>query len=163
MILTNEQIEPKEIVWLPAGLAKKVKDIQDVKYLEDEIVKYVEQSKRNFKIEIESIDEDILQYRAFMIKAKNAFKEAKDEQLQASYDLWEKYEDDLTKIRDYVSTAKQAVTPLKQELDEIKRLMQEIDKYGIKDLLELIKEINSHYYGETANMLKFLFDNYKKP
>lgn len=157
------QTEQKELVWLPASLAKRIKDIQDTKYLENEIVKYTEETKRNFKTEIECIDEDVLQYKAFMIKAKNAFKDAKDEHLNASYELWEKYETDLTKVRQYVNTVNLAIEPLKKELNDVKNLMQEIDKYGIKDLLELIKEVNSHYYGETANMLKFLFDNYKKP
>src|SRR5688572_20798439 len=100
MNTTTKTIEEKEIVWLPKSLAEKVKQITDGKLLELEILKYAEESKSSLRQDIESIEEDVLQYRAFMVKAKNAFKEAKDEQLDASYALWEKFEDDLKGLRD---------------------------------------------------------------
>jgi chromosome segregation ATPase len=158
----NTLEELTEIVWLPASLAQKVKHITDGKLLEAEILKYAEQSKDSLRIDIESIGEDIVQYRAHMIKAKNAFREAKEEQLQASYEMWEKFEDDMKVLKGHVERAKSELQPLKDELNELKSLMNQVDKFGIGDLLSLIKSINSNYYGETAAMIKFLFENYKK-
>lgn len=155
--------EEKDLVWLPKSLADKIKQIEDGRLLEAEIMRYAEQSKENLRIETESIEGDVLQYRAYMVKAKNAFKEAKEEQLTAAYALWEKFEDDMKGLREYVTKAKGAIEPLKNELLQVKQLMGEVDKWGIRELLSIVKELNSNYYSESNNMLRFLLNNYKKP
>lgn len=155
-------MEEKELVWLPKSLAERIKGFTDNSEYEAAIVKYIEESKADFKINIESIEEDVLQYKAFMIKAKNAFREAKEEQLNASYELWDKFDGDLSKVRDYVSRVRKEIEPLKKDIEQLNSEISKISKWEIEGLLKLLQEINGQMYGETANMIKFLFDNYKK-
>ena len=163
MNTTHQKTEEKEIVWLPKSLANKIKGMEDGKLMEAEIIKYFDESKRNMQIEIEALDDCVLQYRGLMTKAKKAFQEAKEEQLDSAYALWEKFEDDMKGLRDFVGKAKNELAPLKNELVEIKAMMSEVDRWGLKELLGIIKEINGSYYSETNNILRFLLNNYKKP
>lgn len=158
----TEKIEKTDLVWLPESLAKKLKEVQDDKLIEDMILEYINETKTYLQTDIKNFEDEVLIYRGSMIKAKQAFKEAKDEQLNAMYALWEKSEKDIEQIRDLVGKAKKELEPLKKELDEIKILMSSIDKFGIQNLLEIIKELNSHYYGETKDIINFLFKNYKR-
>ena len=63
--------EEKDIVWLPKSLAKKVNalDTRDSKAYNDVIQDYIDASKREIKANVESLEEDVLIYKAAMIKA----------------------------------------------------------------------------------------------
>lgn len=45
-----------------------------------------------------------------MIKARNSFEQAKNEELDAFYAIWDKYEEDCNKIRGQVEKAKKELT-----------------------------------------------------
>lgn len=157
--------EEKDLIWLPKSLVKKIKDIEDTKTIEAEIYKYIEESKKDLRINLESLDDDVLLYKAYMIKAKNAFEAAKNEQLEASYALWEKFDTELYEVRKKVEKVKEVMNPIKQELEELKTLMNSVKTYDIEKLLEVIKTIATYlsYDGDTAKVVRFLFENYKKP
>jgi predicted RNase H-like nuclease (RuvC/YqgF family) len=154
--------EERDIVWLPRSLATKVNYVTDAEALNREILNYVEETKKDLRINIESMEEDIILYRAQMIKARDSFKQAKEEQLDANYKLWEEYDVEIGKLRVKVSKFAEELKPLKQELDEIKKQMDSINKWGLEDLIKTIKLLNETNYGETEKILKFLFENYKK-
>lgn len=157
--LTRE--EKTDLVWLPLSLCKKVKAATDAKAIEREIVKYVEETKENMRIDIESMDEDIVQYRAYMIKARDAFKKAKDEELAAFYGLWEEYDKDLGKVRQYVTKAKEELKPFLEELQKVKSEINKIDTWGIEKLGDAISKLSS-LHGQSKEMVEFLLKNYKK-
>lgn len=156
--------EATEIVWLPKSLAIKIKELKDGESQSKLIVEYIESMKRELKINIESMDEDVLIFRGLMAKAKQAFKETKETELNSFYELWEKFETDKKKVREFVIAAKAELQPLKLELKEIGNLMDGIDKWKIDNLLETIKKVGEYAYegSETHKILKFLFDNYKR-
>lgn len=74
----------REIVWLPKSLAIKVKEVDDVKAIEELILNHVAECKGTLAAEVDNMDDDIIQFRAHMIRAKNAFVEAKDVHLVPS-------------------------------------------------------------------------------
>lgn len=57
--MNNEQ---EELVWLPKSLVSKIKEVKDIKAIEREILKYVEETKNSLRLDTEAMDEDIIQY-----------------------------------------------------------------------------------------------------
>jgi len=151
----------KELLWLPIELAKRVKDVTDSEAINNEILSYVEQTKKELQIGIESIDEDIVLYRAHMIKARNAFKEAKDQEIESMYSLWEEYDKELTKVRGFVNEAKKAIEPIKEEVIELNKEMEKINHYGFANMIETVYKF-CQLYGEQREMMEFLIKNFKK-
>lgn len=157
----NTTTEERDLVWLPKSLAGKIKEVQDVRAIEAEILKYVEQTKNSLKLDTESMDEEIIQYRAYMIKARNSFEQAKNEELEAFYAIWEKYDQDISKIRVQVTKAKEELKPLLEELKTVKKEIQTVETWGFERLGEAIQKLSS-LYGENKEMFMFLVKNYKK-
>lgn len=155
--------EAREIVWLPKSIADKVKDIDSVQAIEAEILKYVENIKSDTRVSIEGIDDDIVQFRAAMIKARNSFKQAKEEELTSNYELWEKFENDLIPIRNKIQSLRDEIKPLKTDLEALRKDIDGVSSWQVKELLENLEKIRSLMYGESGSILKFLFENYKKP
>lgn len=149
-------------LYLPIALAEKVEHFKSDKEIEETVLSYFADSKRDFKVALEGLDDEVVQYKALMMKARQAFREAKDEQLEANYQLWEKYESDLKTLSQFTAKAKAQVEPIKREMEDLNKLMQGIDNWKLNDLLKTMESIRYSMEGETGKMLKFLFENYKK-
>jgi hypothetical protein len=157
-----ETYKEKELVWLPKDVAEKVLQLEEAKKSGDLVLEYIEQAKRDLNISLESLDEDVIQFKAQMISARKKFEEAKTVELAANYEVWEKFDLEKAGIRKKAQDLKQELQPMIDELNQVKRLMSEINSYDISNLLKIIKEVNQSFYGETGNVLTFLFNNYKK-
>lgn len=151
----------KDLVWLPKELCEKIKRVESDGELENLVMQHIKESKFNINNELENLDENILQYRGLMIKSRNEFKKAKEEELDSYYTLWEKYEEDINGIKEKVNEIKNFLSPLKKELKEVEELMNKIRIYDFKELNEVLR-IFSSLYGENKKILEFLFENYKK-
>lgn len=154
--------EEKDIVWLPKSLAEKVKNVTDDKALEREILSYVEETGKYLRGDVEAMEEQIVVYKAQMIKARNAFKEAKDAELDAMYSLWEKYEEDLSKVKKLVAKGQEILKPLLDDMKQMQSLANSVDQWSINALLETIQKFAT-LYGEQREVFSFLLENYKKP
>lgn len=152
----------RDLVWLPKELAARIKELEGLEALETEIKKYVAETYSSLKIDVESMDEEIVQYRAYMIKARDAFKKAKDEELDAFYGLWEKYDTDLGKVRQYVASAKKELQPLLDELKEVKKAVEGVETWGLERLTKAVKGA-ADLYGQEKEMFMFLVNNWRKP
>ena len=147
--------EPTDLVWLPVSLVKKINDLQDTRGVEKEILSYIEETKIDLRIGIESIDEDILLYRAQMIKARDAFKAAKNEELEGLYALWEGFDKERCKLGNMVKEAKNAIAPLRTELvglrQEIENVNSSIDSLKVDKLLDFVQTL-----GKCKNLVALL-------
>lgn len=157
--------EEREYIYLPKSLAKKIKDLEDNKLIEQAIDEYFEETKRDLKINLEEIDDRVLEYRGLMVKAKGEFKKAKEEQISASYTLWEEFEKEMPNIRGKIELLKNEISPITKELKELSTELNKVKTWEIQDLLKIVKEVRSYldYNNDTGNILKFLFENYKRP
>ena len=153
----------KEIVWLPKDIAAKLKGIEETKLIDAVITEYIKQSRQNIRDEISYLDDDVLQFKAAMTKAKIDFSEAKDVQLSLFTKIWQTHEDDIRILRAKVSQVKEVIAPLRIEIEQLKGLMGSVRMHEVDDLLKTMNQINNSFYGETGNILRFLFDNYKNP
>ena len=151
--------EEKEIVWLPKKLADKVKALENSDNFVDD---YIEQSRTEIRANLDTFDSEIIEYRANMIKARKAFEIAKDEMIKASYEIWDKFQDDKKSLCSMATELTNGLLPLANELKKINDMINGLDEYKIKGLVNLVKAFNNECYGENAKILKFLMDNYKK-
>ncbi len=125
------------------------------------VEEYIEESKRDLKVSMDYMDDEIIEYKAAMINARKKFKEAKEEMLSANYAMWEEFDNQKRDIRNKAESVVKELEPLKGELDKISNLMYGIDRFGIERFLEILEKIKNHLYGEDRNILEFLVKHYK--
>ena len=157
----EQKQEEKELVWLPKSLAKKVEALKDSDNFVEE---YIRQSRREIETNLDSFDNEIINYKANMIKARKDFKIAVDEMLEANYKVWESMDEDRKSIVSQAEKMIESLRPLKSELNEISNLMNKINKWGVKDLVDMVNHLNSAAPegSQSRDLLVFLMDNYKR-
>ena len=151
----------RDLVWLPKELAEKVKTMESDEMLENLIMKHIEDSKLSLTNELRNLEEEVLLFRGMMVKARNEFKKAKEEELNSFNEIYEDYENDILSVREKVGKITDVLKPLKNELNEVRNMMQEIAVYNFKELNEVIRTF-SNLYGENKKILEFLIGNYRK-
>lgn len=155
----------KDLVWVKKEQAIRFNAIQSdeerYKVFEEYIKDISEESKKDFAANLESLEEDVAIYTGLMLKVKQSFSKAKDEQLAASYELWEKFDKELPSVRDKTQKIIDTLRPLKAELQEIEKLIGNINLWNIDKLSESISNLSS-LYGANKEMVEFLVKNFKK-
>jgi hypothetical protein len=141
-------------------LAEMVKSVTEPEEYERTIIKYMEEVKGDLRLNIESLDEDVTLFKAFMIEAKKRFKEAKEAQLKESYELWESYEQELGVIRNRVDSFKNELRPLIEDLKEINSLFSQIKTYDISKLCDVIERY-SILSKNNKEMMDFLIKEFR--
>ena len=137
-----------------------VKSVTEPEEYERTIIKYMEEVKGDLRLNIESLDEDVTLFKAFMIEAKKRFKEAKEAQLKESYELWESYEQELGVIRNRVDSFKNELRPLIEDLKEINSLFSQIKTYDISKLCDVIERY-SILSKNNKEMMDFLIKEFR--
>ena len=143
--------------YVPKEFAEKFRkiDSDEQKHIAfDEYLKTVqEKSKAEFKANLESLDEDVAIYTGLMLKVKQAFEKAKDEQLNLSYATWEKFDEEIPSIKEKTSLIVSQLKPITEELEKIKNLLGDINTYRFDQVSQSIATFIS-----LANGNKDLFE-----
>lgn len=130
------------------------------------IDKFKKEVKDDFKNNLESIEEDVVVFRAYMLKAKDSYKKALQEELDGMYKVWEEFDlkrsDNKKKIDIILSDLK----PIKTELESIKQLINEIDsaapKWQLTGMLDTFTKLNNLMSdASVSSIAKFVIENYK--
>jgi len=138
-----------------------ISDAEKIKAFDDYMETVKKETKDSFKANLESLEEDVLVYRGLMLNAKQSFEKAKNEQLNASYEMWEKFEKEIPSVKKKTQAIIDTLAPLKKELKEIEELLNGISTHRID---EFIKSINvlAGSYGKNKEMIDFLIKNFKE-
>lgn len=150
--------EEKDLVWLPKSLCKKIKELEDTDKF---ILDYIEESKKDIKLNIDSLDDEVLVYKGLMAKARTAFQEAKTEALEANYATWESFDKESKNISSKAIALKDSLGPLTQELEKINGLIDKVRTHRIDELISTIEKFNS-LYGQNKEVFEFLLNNFGK-
>ena len=162
-------MDNQELIWVDKDFAEKHKvllkdktkrDLQ-VKVFDDYLEKIKESSKSEFKTNFENLKEDVAIYTGLMLKVKQAFEKAKDEQLSASYTLWEKFEKEMPFAKEKIATIISELNPLQEKLKQISDLIAKINTWNIDKLSESIRNL-SEVHGKNKEMVEFLVNNFKQ-
>jgi len=159
----------KELIWVEKEFAErykvlesdKSKNEQRCKALDEYISKISETSKSDFKANLESLEEDVAIYTGLMLKVKQAFGKAKDEALEASYALWEKFDEEKPSVRKKVSDFCDMLDPLEKKLNSINDALGKIRTYNIDRLVESMQKLTG-LCGESRDMFDFIIKHFGK-
>ena len=117
-------MKDEELIWVDKEFALKYNVLKEDKTKREEQIKifneYMEniqlKTRQAFKVQFESLEEDAAIYKGLMLSVKQAFEAAKSEQLKASYDLWDKFDEDLPDIKDKTKKIIDYLNPLIDKL-----------------------------------------------
>jgi len=158
----------EELIWVDAEFAEKYNALksdkskreEQLKALDDYILSVRDQSRKEFKANLDSLEEDVAIYKGLMVSVKQAFESAKNEQLRSSYAVWENFDAELPSIEDKTNKIVETLQPLVQQLIRVNELLDKIQTYGFDKVIETIEKITC-LYGENKNMVEFLINSYK--
>lgn len=109
--------------------ASQLKDIlQDRDAVTRELAKHLKDTKECMNIQALDMEEAILRYRADMLNFRDSFKKAKDEELNATYSLWEKYEEDIKSLKTKVNESVLALKPLSETLNQVANRLAQVKR-----------------------------------
>lgn len=162
-------MDNKELVWVDKEFAEKYKKLETEKDCRErqiavfeEYMKTVQEKARSeFRANLENLDEDAAIFSGLMLKVKQSFEKAKNEHLDASYALWEKFDKEIPNVRAKIQKITETVNPLKNELEETNELLQKINTYDLDRIIAAIEKLNS-LYGTSKEMIEFLVKNFNK-
>lgn len=122
--------------------------------------KYFEEVRSEFKTDLESLDDETTRFKASLIKARCDFKQVKDEELQTFYNIWENFDIEIQKLRDKVAEVKEIMNPVKKEIEEINKVLTEIDIWRMNGVVDVVEKFRN-LYGTEKKIMEFLINNYK--
>ena len=149
----------REIVWLPEELAKKVKDLEDKDLRYDLVSKYVDEAKLDMKYAVEGIDEDVVVFKASMIRIRTEFKKVVAEQVADMEKLWETHDKKSSDIKNKVETLVAKLKPVTEELNAINALFSKIGTYNLEKVVETLQKV-SNLYGKEKDMIQFVIEHF---
>jgi hypothetical protein len=136
-------MEDKELVWLPKKIADIIKLAESEKAQEDIVIGYLDESRKDVRNNLEGLDYDLLQYRATMAKTKQAFRDAMEEQLEASNDLWENIDSQIPKLRRKIQPIVDSLKPVVDTLNLIDTRLKSINTYQLERIHEILCKIQN--------------------
>jgi protein gp37 len=121
--------------------------------------------KLDIERELSQLDDDLARYKAACVVFKSSLKDVYGQQQEeiekVINDLWDIMPKVKQETQNMLSKIKQELSPLKEQLSEIKQLTNNIDIYGAERVLELAKTV-SNLDTQSKEILSFLMDNYKR-
>jgi hypothetical protein len=107
------------------------------------------------------MEEDVAIYTGLMLKVKQAFGKAKDEALEASYALWEKFDEEKPSVNKKVAEFVSMLDPLEKKLSSINEALGKIRTFNIDRLVESMQKLTG-LYGESREMFDFVVNHFGK-
>lgn len=150
-------MENKELIWVNKDIAKKYRDMEsDQKKLEI-VISTINQRKTDITNDIECLDNDLLQFKAFALRYKTELTKVYKEQQIAFEKLFEEVGDIQSKMFCKTKEIKKELMPIKSEVDNINKLLSEISTYKIEQLIDIINKFNN-IPDDDKKLFKILLD-----
>lgn len=154
-----------KLIWVDEKFGEQYEalksDEEKYKAFEEYLATVSEKSKQEFKSNFETLEEDVAIYTGLMLKVKQAFEKAKNEQLTASYALWENFEKEMPSIHDNIENIVRVLDPLETRLNTINEKLGKIQSYNVDKLLETISKFDN-LYGRSKEMFEFVVKNFNQ-
>jgi cytochrome c556 len=158
-------MEDKELIWVSKEFAEKYKIIGDeqeqMKIFQEYLDQVSQQSKDDYKANLEAMEEDVAIYTGLMLKVKHTFSKAKDEALDASYAMWQGYAKEKPKIEKNIDEILKLLNPLDEKLDSINKKLGKINTFRIDQMSESISKFSQMSESGQA-MFEFLVKHFNE-
>lgn len=158
-------MDKKELVWVSAELAERYKKLgsDEARYqvFEEYLDTISKQSNKDFRANLDGLEEDVAIYTGLMFKVKQAFEKAKNEQLSASYDLWERFEDELPSTNKKIDRLISVIDPLVAKLETVNHNLKRIDTFNVERLIKLLADFEQ-LSDKGQRIFDFVCQNFKE-
>lgn len=138
---------PKTYVSIDEDLAEKLKESEDIDKQKIEIDAYIERMKTSIKAEfdhnVKDISDKALLFKAELLKARMEYAQVLDDSLTELYTTWEKAEPGFNRLIKKVREVKKEVEPLREELKEANKLLEQVPTYHIERLIGLMEKVEA--------------------
>jgi hypothetical protein len=105
------------------------------------------------------LEEEAAMFTGLMIKVKQTFEKTKNEQMDASYALWEKFEAEIPSTNKKVASIIAVLVPLEKQLRTINDLLSKINTFDIDRFSNSLAGLAAHT-GRSKEMLDFVVKNF---
>lgn len=134
--------EEKDLIWVPKSMKKLIDELESDNAKLNLVEKWIEQRKLNIKSDIESLDDDLLMFKAFALKYKKELESVFDEQDKQLEDLWNKCNDSCRESINKINKVKDELRNVVSQVDSVKKTLDGISTYKIEQLLNLVERFN---------------------
>ena len=140
---------------------RQIEAAKDNKELQLSIVKEMFELEKNWlKQELQQMDDDLLQYRALLLKMREAYKEAQQEHYNKVNDLWDEISKSVPSFTKKVESLVKELEPVTIALTAIKNQTDSVNTWKAKEIIEMVNLV-SNMTPEKIEMFNLLV-NYSK-
>ena len=151
--------DDKKFVYLPVELADQVESIGSDKVLSAVIEKYFEESMRDIKANLETLDDMVLQYKGLMSKAREEFRTASNDMVEKSYKTWEEFDAKTPVISRKVKAVCDELKPIHKSLTDLDTLINRLDFRHLERILDVVERV-ANMTPEAQKVMGFLIENW---
>ena len=135
-------LEQKELIWV----SKEVKTIFESLDSDHEKLRIVDDLINNRKLDItyaiESLDDDLLMFKAFSLKYKTELQKVYEEQGDKLEKLFEDCGDIQSKMHQKIKETKDKLEPIISNIKSINETLDKVNTYKIEKVIDLIEKFN---------------------
>lgn len=152
--------QDKELIWVTKDQAEFFKSLEDDFKKADFIQSLIEKTKKQMQNDIENLDEELLEFKSFVIRYSRAFKEAYDAQAINVEKLWEVSTEPVDNIRKQLNLIKSDIKETSKQVEELTSAIGNINTYKIERMIELLNQFKS-MSSSDKDIMKVLFETQK--
>ena len=141
----------RELVWVPKDLLREVQVFIDVGYTEEQIKKLRQRFRDDIETYDELMDSDLVEFRAHAVKVRNSYSKVVDEEIDATYQLWESLAEKRTEAQKKLEETREITRSIKSDVDELKSEIKNLSLYDLEKLLSVIEQVK--YMNESDKQL----------
>jgi CRISPR/Cas system-associated exonuclease Cas4 (RecB family) len=139
----------KTLVWIDDKLAKELKVVNDTIETDySQIVKIAKALKDNIEEMKEFAGTDLEEYRFFCQQTRKLYEKVAEEEYDKTEEMFTQLNNKREEVRDKVESIRKNTSELKWELEQVGKILANVNLYGIDRLLKLIEEIHCMNDGE---------------
>jgi len=134
--------EQKELIWV----SKEVKTIFESLDSDHEKLRIVDELIKDRKLgitqDIESLDDDLLRFKAFSLKYKTELQKIYEDQNDKLGKLFEDIGDISSKMYLKIEDTKNKLNPITDKIKEVNKTLESLNTYKIERVIELLNTFN---------------------
>lgn len=152
--------DKKELIWVTEEFKKEWDNLNSEEEQKKMFFKAIENKKLDVKHEIESLEEEVLIFKAIGLRYKSELEKVYNEQSSQLEKIWEEFNCG-DKIYKQALQIKEDLKPIVETIRSINREFDNVSTYKIENLISVIEKFNSMTHSDKQ-LLTILLNNQKE-
>jgi len=134
--------EQKELIWVPKAMKETIEKMDSDQEKLKLVDEYIKNRKLDITYSIESLDDDLLMFKAFSLKYKTELQKVYEEQGDKLEKLFEDCGDIQSKMHQKIKETKDKLEPIISNIKSINETLDKVNTYKIEKVIDLIEKFN---------------------